>query len=267
MTSFVQRLRSSRHGFWLGVSERLRWSRGTCRETPARELTGLAAQEAQRIAALQERYQLRFEDALNAATSRRNYEYLDILDRAWSDANLAPPAVGELCDVGCASFWYAAALQAFFRPQHLTGIEVEGHRLYRDGHARCDYAAGYLEGLPQARFIVADYTTLAHPADMICAWFPFVTPAAILAWRLPLRLLQPGRLFAQVAANLTPAGRFVMVNHGPVEAEGRCAEQLSVRGAAAVVLAAGAASRSGPATLRYIYKILNWHSFVIHCKL
>ena len=161
---------------------------------------------------------MRFERRLNAATSRRNYEYLDILDRAWAGANRVPPAVGELCDVGCASFWYADALQAFFRPQRLTGIEVEGHRLYRDGHARCDYASGYLDGLPQARFIVADYTTLAHPADLICAWFPFVTPAAILAWRLPLRLLQPARLFAQVAANLTPAGRFVMVNHGPAEA-------------------------------------------------
>jgi hypothetical protein len=161
---------------------------------------------------------LRFETTLNAATSRRNYEYLDILDRAWSGARRAPPAVVELCDVGCASFWYATALHAFFRPQRLTGIEVEGHRLYRDGHARCDYAAGYLEALPGARFIVADYTTLRHPADLITAWFPFVTPAAILAWRLPLRLLRPERLFARIAANLTADGRFVMVNHGPAEA-------------------------------------------------
>ena len=218
MASFVQRLRSSRHGFWLGVSERLRWSRGTYRETPALELPGLGSREAQRIAALQQRYQLRFETHLNPATSRRNYEYLDILDRAWEAAGIAPPAVVGLCDVGCASFWYAAALQAFFRPQRLTGVDVEGHRLYRDGHARCDYAAGYLERIPGARFIVADYAGLDHPADLVTAWFPFVTPAAILAWRLPLRLLQPERLFARIAANLTPGGRFVMVNHGPEEA-------------------------------------------------
>jgi SAM-dependent methyltransferase len=218
MASFVQRLRSSRHGFWLGVSERLRWSRGPCRETPANELSGLAPQEAQRIAALQQRYQLRFELQLSAATARRNYEYLDILDIAWEGAGLPRPVGGALTDVGCANFWYAATLQAFFHPARLTGVEVEGHRLYRDGHARCDYAAGYLEGLPQARFLVADYTAVSEPADLVTAWFPFVTPAAILAWRLPLRLLDPSRLFARIAANLVPGGRLVMVNHGPQEA-------------------------------------------------
>ena len=36
----------------------------------------------------------------------------------------------------------------------------------------------------------------AKPADLITAWFPFLTPAAILAWRLPLSLLAPERLFA-----------------------------------------------------------------------
>ena len=219
MASFVQRLRSARHGFWLGVSERLRWSRGPCRETPARELSGLTPLEAQRIAALQHRYQLRFETQLNAATSRRNYEYLDILDRTWERAGLARPSGGALTDVGCASFWYAAALQAFFRPASLCGVEVEGHRLYRDGHARCDYAAGYLEALPNAHFLVADYTRLEAPSDLVTVWFPFVTGTAILAWRLPLGLLQPQRLFAQVRANLVPGGRLFMVNHGPREAE------------------------------------------------
>ena len=219
MTSFLQSLRSLRHDFWLRVSERLRWSRGTCRESPALTLSGLAPEEAQRIAALQQRYQLRFERRMNAATSRRNYEYLDILDRAWQAAGAPRLAVRELCDVGCASFWYAAALQAFFRPQRLTGVDVEGYRLLRSGHSRRDLAAGYLESLPDARFIVADYTGLDHPADLITAWFPFVTPEAILAWRLPLRLLRPERLFARIARNLTASGRFLMVNHGPREAD------------------------------------------------
>jgi hypothetical protein len=119
MVSLVQRLRSLRHGFWYGVSERMRWSRGTYRERPALELPQLAQEEAQRIAALQRRYQMRFELQLNAATSLRNYEYLDILDRAWQEAGLKPPSGGILCDVGCANFWYVSALQAFFRPASL----------------------------------------------------------------------------------------------------------------------------------------------------
>ncbi len=81
---------------------------------------------------------------------------------------------------GAASFWYAAPLRAFFRPRRLLGVDVEGFRL--------------------------------------TAWFPFGTPAAILAWRLPLSLLQPECLFRQIHHNLRPDGLFVMINHGIGEA-------------------------------------------------
>jgi len=216
--SLLQRLRSLRHRFWYGVSERVRWSRGAFHETPTGELPPLTLEQAQRIAALRSRYQVQFELHLGAATSLNNYDYLDILDRAWISSRLARPAGGELCDVGCASFWYASALNAFFSPRRVSGVEVEGHRLFRDGHTRIDYAAGYLAHVPNAEFIVADYLSYAKPADVVTAWFPFLTPAAILAWRLPLSLLQPQRLFEQIRHNLRPGGCFVMVNHGFEEA-------------------------------------------------
>ena len=101
-----------------------------------------------------------------------------------------------------------STLHAFFRPRRLLGIDVEGFRLFKDGRTRVDYAAGYVSRLPDTRFLVADYLSLAQPADIITAWFPFVTPAAILAWRLPLSLLQPERLFRQIHHNLRPDGLF-----------------------------------------------------------
>jgi len=52
----------------------------------------------------------------------------------------------------------------------------------------------------------------------VTAFFPFVSDAPVLAWRLPLTVLQPERLFAQVRANLAPDGEFWMVNHGEREA-------------------------------------------------
>jgi SAM-dependent methyltransferase len=218
MYRLLQQLRSWRHGFWFGVSERVRWSRGIHRETPARELPALSREQIERIAALRARYQVRFEATLNASTSLNNYEYLDILDRAWTASGLPQAQGGTLCDVGCASFWYAASLQTFFRPDRLVGVDVEGHRLFRDGRTRIDYASGYLAGMPDARFVVADYAGFREPADLITAWFPFVTPAAILAWRLPLSLLAPERLFASIHHNLKPGGLFVMINHGLEEA-------------------------------------------------
>jgi hypothetical protein len=168
------------------------------------------------------RYQVNFALQMTSATAMNNYEYLDILDRAFIAGGLLPPAGKIVCDVGCASFWYAHALQAFFNPRELIGIEVEGHRLFKDGRTRIDYALGYLTDLPNARFIVEDYVRCRTQADVITAWFPFVSPAAILAWRLPLSMLQPERVFKCVCHNLNAGGLFVMVNHGPAEA-GRAA--------------------------------------------
>jgi SAM-dependent methyltransferase len=214
--SWLQRLRSLRHRFSYGVSERLRVSRGVFQENPANELPPLPAGQAERVAELQSRYGVRFEATLNAASSLNNYEYLDILDRAWS---AGAPAGGLVCDVGCASFYYAAALQAFFRPERLIGVEVEGHRLFKNGHSRADHARGYVSRLPNAEFVIADYATYECAADVITAWYPFLTPQAILAWRLPLSLLRPAALFGRIRRNLNPGGRLLMVNHGPREAE------------------------------------------------
>jgi hypothetical protein len=176
-------------------------------------------EQAQRIAALQSGYQVQFELQMNAATSRNNYEYLDILDRAWTQSGLQRPSGGTVCDIGSASFWYAATLQAFFRPAQLIGVEVEGHRLFRDGRSRIDYASGYLKNLPNARFMVADYVDCEIRADLITLWFPFLTPAAILAWRLPLSLLAPERLIKRIYLNLAAGGLLVMVNHGMEEVD------------------------------------------------
>jgi SAM-dependent methyltransferase len=218
MYSLFQQLQSLRHGFWYGISERIRWSRGAYEETPVRELGDFGREQGERIAALVNRYQMQFEQRMSAATSVNNYEYLDILDRGWTATGMRRGPGGVLCDVGCASFWYASALQSFFRPDRLVGVEVEGHRLFRDGRTRIDYAAGYLKHLPNAQFVVADYTDYTEPADIITSWFPFLTPAAILAWRLPLSLLAPERLFQRIRHNLRPGGLFFMVNHGLHEA-------------------------------------------------
>jgi hypothetical protein len=254
MYSWQQRLKSLRHGFWYGVSERIRWSRGSFEETPAGELCTVNREQAERIAAMRERYQVLFERRMNAATSLNNYEYLDILDRGWSESGLPRPCGGALCDIGCASFWYAATLQAFFRPDRLIGVEVEGHRLFRDGRTRIDYAAGYLRGLPDTHFVVTDYCAYREPADVITAWFPFLTPTALLAWRLPLRLLAPGKLFGQIRANLRPEGVFFMVNHGPQEA--RLAERLC--DAAGLVLAARAVRPGVLSKQRSMPPALSW---------
>lgn len=216
--SLSQYLRSGYHALWYQLSERLRWSRGVYREHPAGQLPRLSRGQAARVARLRRQFGVCFEAHCADLTALKNYDYLDVLDQAWTASGLARPLGGVVHDVGSSNFWYARALHAFFQPDVLIGVEVDSYRLYADGYSRWDYAQGYLDGLPGARFVAADYADYVKPADTVVAWYPFVTPAPLLAWRLPLTLFAPARLFARIAFNLKPGGVLVMANHGPEEA-------------------------------------------------
>ncbi len=140
------------------------------------------------------------------------------LDQGWSALRLSRLAGGTVQDIESSNFWYAPVLHTFFRPTALIGVEVEGHRMYINGYSRHDYAKGYIQDLPNTEFHIQDYRRYSSPASIITAWYPFVTPAPVLAWRLPLSLLAPHDLFSQVMRNLQPHGLFLMINHGRDEA-------------------------------------------------
>ncbi|MCS6295766.1 MAG: hypothetical protein H8K09_06000 [Nitrospira sp.] len=216
--SLLQRCRSLYHGLWFRLSEWIRWSRRPYHETPIGCLSGLASWQITRIDELREHYQVCFESHYGQHTALANYAYLDLLDRASTIAKQPIPQGIAVTDVGCANFWYARALQAFFRPATLTGVDVEGFRLYPTGYSRYDAARGYIVQLPHTSFVVANYCEMESRADVITAWYPFVTPSPVLAWRLPLRVFSPERLFERIARNLTAHGLFFMVNQGIEEA-------------------------------------------------
>lgn len=213
-----QRLRSGYHALWYRLGERLRWSRGIYRERPAIRLAAITDRQQARIAFLRRRFTVRYERYFEEQTALKSYEYLDILDQAWTAWGQLRPVGIVVHDVGSSNFWYARVLQTFFRPSALTGVEVEGYRIYANGYSRWDYAEGYVQGLPQTSFVVSNYAQYNRKADLVMAWYPFVTPAPVLAWRLPLAMLAPHTLFSRIASNLTATGLFVMVNQGPEEA-------------------------------------------------
>ena len=141
------------------------------------------------------------------------------MDRAFAAHAMPPPRGLEAADVGSGSFWYVAALQAFFAPRRLEGYEVEGFRRYLNGRTRLDSAQGYAQPWPQTRYHVTDYRQVRQTAALVTCWFPFVSAEPLLSWGLPLNLLKPQELFQQINCNLTADGRFFMVNHGPTEAQ------------------------------------------------
>jgi hypothetical protein len=213
----LDRLRSAYHGWSLAVSERTAHVRGPRPETPAGRLPSLPAEAEHRIGTLQRRYGVAFEQRLGARSALQNYEYLDWLDAAFAAWDLAPPRPAELHDVGCGGFAYCHALQSFFAPVRLVGIDVEGHRRLRGGVNRRERVLGHLVDVPSAEFVVADYTRWSRRADFVTTFFPFVTPAPLLAWRLPLALLRPAALFAAMHANLVTQGRLLLASHSAAE--------------------------------------------------
>jgi hypothetical protein len=103
--------------------------------------------------------------------------------------------------------------------------------------------------------VTADYRHYTRPSDIITAWYPFVTPKPLLAWRLPLSLFNPAALFAQVANNLIMGGLFIMINHSPEEGE-------VARGIAEDVglVCAGQYIHKAPLRSRAEYSVLTlWH--------
>ena len=197
----------------------MRWSRGTFREQSTDMLTHLTHAQHRRVQELCATYHRRFEETLPPETAFLNYAYLDLLDRAKRALHWAVPTGGQVCDLGSANFAYAAALQTFFHPHRLIGVEVDGHRLYCNGRSRIDYARGHIHDLPHTEYVVADYRNHHQPAHLITAWFPFVTPKPLLAWRLPLNLFDPSGIFSRVAKNLVLGGTFIMINHSQDEAD------------------------------------------------
>lgn len=195
------------------------------RETPAERLTGLPLSVSRRLSQLRSRYGVAFEKQLNADNALENYLYLDVLQALRGQSAVWPAAQGRVLDVGCKNFYYAAALAAAFRPAQLTGLELEGHRRYRDGHRRSDYAAFYTGQISGARYCVGDVCDWDEKADLVSCWYPFVFAQVALAWGLPLSAFAPQRFFAALAGAVAPGGLLLVVNQGLAEWQ-ECARWL-----------------------------------------
>ncbi|MGE3154012.1 MAG: hypothetical protein AB7G48_19670 [Nitrospiraceae bacterium] len=210
--SVGDRVRSLNYRVRYELSRIIGWSRGAVRETPAENLPELSPIQRRRVISLIARYHVRFEHRYQKDTAVRNYAYLDVLDRAREELDWRVPQGNTVYDLGSATFSYAPSLQAFFKPRRLVGVEIDAYRLYHHWRSRLDLARGYAKDLPHTEYLVADYRALRFTADVILAWYPFVTPKRLLAWRLPLALFEPAKLFEQVFRNLATDGTFVMVN-------------------------------------------------------
>ncbi|MCA9473379.1 MAG: hypothetical protein MRJ96_06680 [Nitrospirales bacterium] len=217
------RIRSAYYRCWYEVSRGFTWIRREYREDPVHTLPeSLTAQQRQRIESLQDQYGVQFENQFQSSTALDNYEYLDMLHQVTQILDWRPQADQSLVDVGSLNFYYAPAIHAFFRPRQLAGIEIEGYRVYTNFYSRFDYAQYYIRGLPNTSYTVMDFCEYGGSVDGITCFYPFVIPDPLVAWRLPLKVYRPQRLFARMEKSLNAQGFLLMLNHGKEEAGWAC---------------------------------------------
>ena len=239
--------------FW--VRRTLRWSRGLpdlpgepkenlfaylddLHDREAETAAGLlpaigntSARAEARECELRERYDLdRLQARSTVALYRKNLYLIDILERAAQGLEL-PPGVGPLkaMDVGAQDWHYVFALERWLargggtvRQVDLRGVELDGHGIYPDLRARCDYARAYAAqtGNPAVAYEVADFLDVAGSDFDIITWFyPFVARHHLLLWGLPLRHFAPARLIEKAARMLRPGGWLVVLAHTGAEHE------------------------------------------------
>ncbi len=229
----------------------LRWSRGSKRlpDEPKEDLFAWLQPRPRALARARERALRATYDLarLRACSTRlawcENLALLDAAERLFGDHR---PAAGgprlRAVDVGAGDFRYATALHRFLSvrtaaaddwtspPIELCGIEIDGHGVYRDGHARADHGRAHaaLAG-PDVTYRVADFLRCELPAqDVVTMVFPFLTRYALLQWGLPLRLHRPAGLVARAASLLRSGGLLASMHQTDGERD-----QMAELGAAA----------------------------------
>ncbi len=180
-------------------------SRSHYKETAAWELHHLSNPIQLRIEELRQKYAIRFENTLNRGNALENYHLLDILDQLSLRWQWQPQHKTQI-DVGCKNFYYASCLSAFFKPQTLTGIELDAYGFYADCHTRFSYAQYYISELPHTHYLAGDFCQHSEQTELLTFFYPFVIPEPLVRWDLPLSEFKPETIFAQAFKVLKDTG-------------------------------------------------------------
>ena len=161
----------------------------------------------------------------SADNFRQNLFYLEMLERAFLEADVQIPQNISAADIGPSDWFYVKALYAALkwwknfdgREVQLTGYEADAFRVYPNGFSRYDFAQSYIQGLEKVQYIPEKFTRQPENYDLITMLFPFVFIKDHLKWGLPFRRFDPIKLLRDVWDSLKPGGVLIIVNQGEAE--------------------------------------------------
>ncbi|HWI66608.1 MAG TPA: hypothetical protein VNT75_32755, partial [Symbiobacteriaceae bacterium] len=149
--------------------------------------------------------------------------YLQMIERAFTEAAVRLPEGLSALDAGCGDWFYVQALYGLlrrFRGERqvcLTGVEVDAYRPYAGLRSRIDWAHAYMDGLKDMRYLPVDIRQFTEPVDVAFQLFPFLFGDDLRRWGLPRRYLTPDALLRHVAGLVKPGGVLVTANLGEAE--------------------------------------------------
>jgi hypothetical protein len=158
---------------------------------------------------------------------RLNLFYLDMLDRAFSAADLRLPSSLQALDIGVSDWFYLHGLHAFLTWWHcsspryvqLTGYEADPFRVYGNLFSRFDYAQAYMKGLENVVYIPKRFVPEKEQFDLVTLFFPFIFIKDHLIWGLPRNRFAPVQLLNDALISLKKNGVIFIVNQGQGEHE------------------------------------------------
>lgn len=204
---------------FFALRNRFKFTRHGYIETPCQNLKNVSPDVLRKVSALKDKYHVNFEAQFDQANALENYHLLDLLDQAKTRIGFSVPNNQTLIDVGSKNFYYVAALQSFFKPKELTGIEIDAYKLYQNFHTRLSYAQSYIRRYPNTQFLAQNFLDHTGHAQGLTWFLPFVVPYPLIKWTLPMSTFQPQKLFAKAYEILEPNGWLFMVNQGEAEKE------------------------------------------------
>jgi len=102
-------------------------------------------------------------------------------------------------DVGTKNFSLAPVIDQLFELKksevEIHGIELDAYRRLKDGYTRSDYARYFAKKARTAFFHPLNFLDFQLESDLIFLLNPFVSKEPLLAWGLPLKFLQPEKIF------------------------------------------------------------------------
>lgn len=161
---------------------------------------------------------------LSLPVMQKNLATLWILESVLGKFALKPE---QILEPGCQDFNRLPATYAFFRNRGvnpaITGLELDPYRVLSKLYSRHDLAQYYRSLVPEAdtEYFGGDFFGYrpSWPADLILAFYPFVSPHPALAWGLPEEYGNPMAWLHSISENLRENGLALVLHQGSWEEE------------------------------------------------